>query len=57
MYVDRVEDDPSGDPEMCVAYVGYGTANQVAYRMERAMILTADLPTSFADFTEREAGR
>lgn len=50
MYINHIEDDPSGDPEMCVAYVGYGTTNQIAYRMERAMILIVDdPPSSFAD--------
>lgn len=51
MYIDHIEDDPT-DPNMAICYVGYGTDNQIAYRMERAMILEIDLPTPFADISE-----
>lgn len=50
MYIDHIEDDPIGNPEMCVAYIGYGTDNQYACRMERAMILVVDdCPHAFVD--------
>lgn len=48
MHADHIEDHPS-NPDMVIAYVGYGTPNQVAYLMERAMLLVVQDQHAFLD--------
>lgn len=51
MYADRIEDDPN-DPDMVIAYSGYGTANQYATRIERKMLLVVEPSTAFVDLAD-----